>query len=58
MNYIKMLREYKEQSKKAIIGLKNIERCFNPENDKIMRVIIKYKGGEVKREVQQFEQGL
>lgn len=30
MNYIQMLKEYKEQTKKTIIGLKNIEKCFNP----------------------------
>jgi hypothetical protein len=40
-----MLASYKDQTKKTIMGLKNIEKCFNPDNDKIMRVVIKYKGG-------------
>lgn len=52
MNYIKMLADYKDQTKRTIIGLKNIEKCFNPSNDKIMRIVIKYKGGDIKREVQ------
>jgi hypothetical protein len=35
--------------KKTIIGLKNIQKCFNPDNDKIMRVIIKYKSITIKK---------
>jgi hypothetical protein len=49
MNYIQMLGLYKEEIKKNILGLKNIENCFNPQNDKIMRVIIKFKSGEIKK---------
>jgi hypothetical protein len=58
MGYIQLLGQYKEQMRKVIVGLRNIEKCFSPENDKIMRVIIKYKGGNVKREVEEFENGL
>lgn len=49
MNYIQMLGQYKDQTKKTIIGLKNIEKCFNPDNDKIMRTVIKYKSGDIKK---------
>jgi hypothetical protein len=58
MGYIQLLGQYKDQIKKVIMGLRNIEKCFNPDNDKIMRVVIKYKGGTVKKEVQEFENGL
>lgn len=58
MNYIQMLAQYKEQSKRAILGLKNIEKCFNADNDKIMRVVIKYKAAAIKKEQADFENGL
>lgn len=49
MTYIQRLEEYKDQTKKIILGLKNVEKGFNPENEKIMRIAIKYKGDHIKR---------
>lgn len=46
-----MVAQYKDQIKKVIVGLKNVEKCFNPDNDKIMRIVIKYKGESIKKEI-------
>ena len=51
MNYVQHLNKYKDSTKKIIIGLKNVERCFVPDNSKIMRTIIKYKGAAIKQEL-------
>ena len=49
MNYIQLLGNYKDQTKKIILGLKNVEKGFNPDNEKIMRIAIKYKGDHIKK---------
>lgn len=48
MDYMNKINEYKDQTKKIILNLKNIERSFSPDNDKMMRTVIKYKGGLLK----------
>lgn len=51
MDYMNKINEYKDQTKKIILNLKNIERSFSPDNDKMMRTVIKYKGGLLKQEL-------
>lgn len=58
MNYVEMMRKYKSDMKKNIMGLKSIAKSFNPENEKIMRVLIKYKSLEVKQELYRFDENL
>lgn len=55
MNYIQTLGKYKLQVKKTLLGLKSISKCFNPDNHKIMRTLIKYKSENIKNEVQKMD---
>lgn len=58
MTYIQLLGNYKDQTKKIILALKNIQKGFNPDNQKIMRIAIKYKGDDIKKELESFQGGL